>query len=761
MTTFKKNSLQLNAEKINEIKASQKNKKSSSIFGNNSNLINLKRKSVFINNKKGAFFKNILSKQKDQYSSELENEFNKIILLLIKEPYLRTPEENKEIGDFLVKKYQFFEFLKNNDEEKYEVIISILHLKRFSANNIIINYENVLDKMFFLLEGRLIIYKPIFIHKLMTQEKFKTLLSILKNKENEGKYERTKEKNREMIYEFSYLERNKLKHFYVEENKKIGEIEEGQSFGGKFEDINEEKKNSDVIIKACEDSLIVFFSLDYYKKILDKIERKKFKEQIEKMRTNFILFQYFTDRRMIGIIKNFKSQTLYQDEYLYHQNEISDYIYFIMKGKFQKYVSFSFNWLLEYLDYIKDSTTNIIYHLVKIFPKNPTEHDDLLEALEEKKLKSPMVNEHLSKIEKIEEKNYEKYIYGIKSAEENINNEKNIFRIKLENIGIGEIPGLEDGLELKNRFYSVKCISQIAEVKKIKISDFLRIIKIYKSDNNEANNHILGLIAQKKFFLYQQVIKNAQSLQVKLTFNFDTKYDNLIEKNLNAKLNKEKDLSIAAIKAKGYKHEIREIFDKEIPIFPKIKKSLSDNYFLKNQNILKNLYKSAKDKKKGLVKFKNRNKNLTLSLSDPNYCSQNKNTRKYFFSEENLNSKINLKKSKYSFSSPKYINRSKFSITLSTNYSKFKSGKKIKKFKTEFFNKKLRENIKNKLNKIETEKNSNDKNLKLNLNCIESLLIEKFKNFNKKYYLGEQFKKKLDGEKKRFNLIHYKDFFNK
>ena len=756
MTTFKKNSLLLNVEKFNEIKLNQK--PSFNLGINNSNSMNYTRKSVFINNKKGLFFKNILSKQKDKYSSELEKEFNKIILLLIKEPYLRTTEENQEIGNFLAKKYKYFKILKNKDQEKYEVIVSIFHFKRFSANNIVINFENVLDKMFFLLEGKLTIYKPIFIQKLMTQDKFKTMLSILKNKENEDKYERTIEKNKEMISEFSFFYKNKLKHFYVEENKKIGDIDEGQIFGGKMEEINEEKKISDVIIKTNEDSLIIFFNLDYYKKILDKIERKKFKEQIEKFRENFILFQYFGDRRMIEIIKKFETQTLYQDEYLYHQNEISEYIYFIIKGKFQKYASFSFNWLLEYLDYIKDSTTNIIYHLVKIFPKSQTEYVDLLETLEEQKLKSPMVNENLSNIEKIEEKNNEKYVYGIKSAEENINNDKNIFRIKLEKISIGDVPGLEDGLELKNRFYSVKCISEIAEVKKIKITDFLRIIKIYKSDDNEANNHILGIIAKKKFFLYNQIIKNAQKLQVKLTSDFDTKYDNLIEKSLNAKTNKEKYLSIAAIRAKGYKHEIKEIFDKEIPIFPTIKKSLSDNYFLKNQNILKILNENSKKKNKGLVKFKKRNSNLTLSLSDPNYYFPNKNKRKYFFSEENYKSKINLKKNKYIFNSPKYISKDKFTISLSTNYSKFKSQKKIKKLKTEIFNQKTSEN---KETKIECEKNNNDKNLKLNMNCIESLLGETFKNLNKKYYLGEQFKKKLDDEKKRFNLIHYKDFFNK
>ena len=50
---------------------------------------------------------------------------------------------------------------------------------------------------------------------------------------------------------------------------------------------------------------------------------------------------------------------------------------------------------------------------------------------------------------------------------------------------------------------------------------------------------------------------------------------------------------------------------------------------------------------------------------------------------------------------------------------------------------------------------------KLKSKCIESLLSEQFGKINKKYYLGNEFKNKLDHAKKRFNLIKYKDYFNK
>ena len=748
MNSFRQKLSNLNISNNNDFKSSQRNK--NSLLKLVTNLSKNRRKSTFISKKNLLLFSHILSKQNTQ---ENNIEYNNIISLLIKEPNNRTIEENKEIGNYLAKKYYTFKLLKNKDEEKYEIMISIIHLKKYLVKDIIINYENILDKMYFLLEGKICSYKRIYVKKLMTKEKFLNLLSFIKIKEDINKYNRMKEKNEDIITEPKYNLPNKLGHYTIEVNKKTGVIEEGQNFGGNIEDSYNVKENSNLMFKTEEDSLVLFFNIDYYKKILDKIERKKLKQKIEIFRNKFILFKYFSELRLIQIYKKLETQILYKDDYLFHQNDISEYIYFITKGKFCKYSSFSFNWLFDYLNYIKDSTTNIIYHLIKFFPKNKIEHNNFISELEDKKLKSPMVNEHLSKIEKLEEKYFEKYLYGIKLAEENINNNQNIFRIKLENVGEGDIPGIEDGLEFKNRYYSMKCISDMAEVKKIKIVDFLRMIKIYKGENNDSNNHLLNLIAHKKCFLFHQIIKNAQQLEINLTNNFDTKYNNLIEKNEKEKSKKNKYLTIAAIKAKGYKYEIKEIFDKEIPIFPNIKKSLSDNYFLKNQTMLKKLYENPTKKNKRLLKLKKQNKNIILSLSDPNYLIPKENTEKICFSEDNTKSKIKFNDDNYS--SPK--SKSKINQTLSTNFSTNKSNK-IKILKTEFFNNKLI-NLKNE-KKIQESSKNKDNEKSTNMKSIESILSQKFINVNKKFYLGNYFKKKLDSEKKKFNLIKYKSYFN-
>ena len=138
MTTFRKKLSELSIDKNNDYKQTKKKKTPSILLRKNSESI--KRQSVYVNNKKNLLFRNVLAKQKNDYSSEENEEYNKVLSLLIKEPYNRTNEENREIGDFLSKKYISFKTLKDNDEEKYDVIINISHLKRYSANNIIINY---------------------------------------------------------------------------------------------------------------------------------------------------------------------------------------------------------------------------------------------------------------------------------------------------------------------------------------------------------------------------------------------------------------------------------------------------------------------------------------------------------------------------------------------------------------------------------------------------------------------------------------------
>ena len=88
-----------------------------------------------------------------------------------------------------------------------------------------------------------------------------------------------------------------------------------------------------------------------------------------------------------------------------------------------------------------------------------------------------------------------------------------IFNLNIKNIKSGDMVGIEDSIELKNRYCTVKCVSDVAEVKFISIYDFIKIIKVYKNENYLKNSYLLEYISRVKFMLYQQIIKVLQNIE--------------------------------------------------------------------------------------------------------------------------------------------------------------------------------------------------------------------------------------------------------
>ena len=773
------------------------------------------------------FFLNIL-KQRILNKKKLKNQNSKehIFELLSIDPSLRTGQENREIGIYLSFKYDYFKKIKEEDGlSKLDKVTSILHLKKFIKDDIIINYDEKQDKIFIILEGTLNIYKPIFVEKIMTPIQFLKILNIIQNKEhNISKYKRIKEKNKEIHLDISLFEKLSRNEdlmwrnydFFIEDYKKIDNYNEGQIFGAKIDGDDDAIKNSDIVIKSNEESILLYFDINDYKKILRKFKEKKYKKEIDNFKNEYPFFKYFTDDKILDIFGLLSSKSLFKDEYLYKQNEKDDKIYFIIKGKFSMYSYISFNWLNEYLDYIRDSKTNLIFYLIKKNPKTQIEYNNIIDELQSNVIKSPMIKECISNIEKLDEKENEKYVIGVKNEEENINAVKKIFKLNIKNVNFGDMIGIEDCIEFKKRYCSVKCVSDMGEVKFISIYDLMKMIKVYNNENNYMNNHLLDFIAKTKFMLYQQILKDVRNLKNKLTFQFNTKYNNLIKINKNNLSIDEKNKSIAAIKAKGYKYDIKEVFDKNIPIFPNHKNPENETYYSNNHLLLKSLLMNPRKKNRHILKFRHEISNPTLLNIINNNTMNTENTDKNFLKAEKRKKNRNLTTVK--FSTP-LSSKNKIDISLSTNLSSYNNnivnlaksrnekGKiKLKKLSVnrliknhkalnilntydcikQIKEKNYSNTIKNKrlnnllldnspLSKKSKEKFyssygernktntlkliKNDK--KINKISIETILSEKVSKTNKKYYLGILFKNKLDEEKKKFNLIHYKEFFNK
>jgi CRP-like cAMP-binding protein len=204
---------------------------------------------------------------------------------------------------------------------------------------------------------------------------------------------------------------------------------------------------------------------------------------------------------------------LMKKEFLYNQQNFSDSFYIIQEGTFDAYCEISLSEFSKYKNYIIKNNKNIfdlinnekeknkltidkiIEHMnkmqeINIYPKDKKEIDKNMEYIKKKMLEQGEENDTK--------------IINIKLNEDILSEKKRKIRIKLFTLKKNDIIGFIDSLELKNRFYTVECVSDIGELSKIRILDFIVFIK---SNNGIDINKIYEYIQEKKNFVVDRVYK--------------------------------------------------------------------------------------------------------------------------------------------------------------------------------------------------------------------------------------------------------------
>ena len=587
------------------------------------------------------------SKQKPKLSYKLsksEQLKNLIFEILSKDSNSRNSQELLIVGDYLLKNYDYFKNLKNNSTQiKMEKIAKICKLEKFKPNETIIVYGDIGNKFYIVLEGQVGVFLPEYYEKELTPFEYFKLLEKIK-RVDKFKYERLKSKNNQIsfdninmnvLYNSKFM-KNKIKLF-LEKNDKKGEYGEGFTFG----DIALLKQSTrNATVKSLINTICISIDKSDYIGAIKEIESKKLLKDIDLFKKKYQFFNCFNNERMIKIFNCFSKIELYKGDYLFHQNDINDNIYIVIRGNFEVYSYISYSWLNEYYHYIDDSLGNILFYMISNPNLRFDEFQDLVENIKLNITKSPMKNINYSICNDINisnKNNSKDNLYYIKCDEEQMNNNKNIFKIDINKVNYNDIFGLEDCFDFKRKFYTVKCTSESAELKSIKISDLLRII--WNSKKSDYL-YILRLIMNKKNILKNKIINSVKSLEKKIMSGFDTRYENLIENNIynkkedipnDLKLNnkiknnkqkeQEKNRIISAIKLKGYNTSIQDILDKNIKILPQ-EKSLNDkkNFHIKksmNFQLLKNLFKKNNNNPH-IFKF-------TKKLCNSLYYSESKN----------------------------------------------------------------------------------------------------------------------------------------
>ena len=476
--------------------------------------LDLNTSSTFLNSSLKQALNKDMQKYSKRPSAQRSLDLDYIIRILRKSKFDRSKQENKHISKYLVSRFEYFKKLKGEFESKLERIISVLNLEEFEKNEPIIRFGEEGTKFYILLSGKISLYKPEYVKEKMTIAELVSYINLTLKTDPSGLVkERLIEANKYLGDEFlSKLSVNvnnikgKTKYdFLIEKNVKLMEQTDGFTFGDTAL-IRKTKRNATIISDA--NSFLLSIDKIDYNQVIKEIEEKRLRSELKDFKDKFALFDTWNYIQIMKLLSYMTEVTLSQDDYLFKQNEPSEHIFFSLEGKYDVYTMTSLAWNKSFVNYIKDDSSNFFVLLKDKREKNKKELMDLYLETKQKMLESPMKSS-----------DFESGKFGVKGGGrgvmrlnelnleiEQLKNPFNLIRIKLSNITENIIIGLEDAIELKNRFSFVRVTSQKARLKKVRIFDF---IKVLNENNSKLGNNccLMNFVEFKKNVLLEHINK--------------------------------------------------------------------------------------------------------------------------------------------------------------------------------------------------------------------------------------------------------------
>ena len=630
-----------------------------------------------------------------------------ILNILEKNPKNRKENEIKNVADFLSTNYTYFQNLKKSDSQlMVEKLAKLSKIKIFYPGETIIKFGDIGDKFYVVIEGFVQVYKPIFEEKKMTPNDFIKYMNDIKFREkDENKYLRIKDYNKTRNFDISEYEKMdsemnfmKIKReFFVENLQSMGIYGEGFSFG-EISLMTNAKRNATI---KCSDennnkhAILLSIGKESYDKAFKEYQEKKLTKDIDNFIKAYPFFKDFTKENMIAVFNCITKINLEKGDYLFHQNDPDTNLYFVVSGKLEVYSHISLNWINQFMEYIINMRDNVLGHLYVKRPKKLADTISIINTIQKLKLKSPMIFKKVDLWEKIDRRVNENNLIGLKYDEEKINDYKNIYKIKIQNVEKPELLGIESSFEFKNKFYTARCISENAEIKYIKIVDLVKIISNLRL---RELNYLIDFVLEKKNIFAKQIISSMKTIEYKIISNLEMKYEHFLkfggknmkeeEKNEDKEYNNNKTLSV--IKVKGYKSGINDILDDETNLLEKKPTDIIKSYLFRHKEPSRSAIKLSK--KQELIDFVFSNKTKKIKREKDIYKNNKENLlilkklmrnnndgikhlKKFTTTKSNISGfLLNNSISNISFYKPVSINNSNkndFSISNSLNDNKF------------------------------------------------------------------------------------------
>ena len=496
--------------------------------------------------KKHRLSKKFTLESRDRIDISLEN-----LIELIKMPQMkRSKSDSRLIQNYLCQNFDYFKKLTQDPDgkEKIPKIIAVLNYETFRKDEHIIHYGEIGDKFYILLSGTVSIYKPSPKNVNMTLHDYVDYLVKIRDLEkNLIKFERVQNYNSSIDrvkllvinYNSSKLPySNKKIPVVIEEERFILKLGPGTSFG-EMALIKNETRNANIV--ANENCELVSIDKVDYRKIIKDIEEQRINSKLKNFKLDYPYFQEWPGNRCYRLLSSFAIDYYSRGDYVYKQNSLSNFIYFIKKGEFEVTSDINFSWYEKFIEYIHDSSESLINDMDNA---SQWKEDNLQQRINQanENNKSPCILT-LPRIERaiLSHRNDEKSNLNIyddmkinndKGNNTNINegkkdenetsfinsqNQNNLIRrINIKKLEAPQIFGFVEPFELKRRFCNIKCISREGIVQKIPFIEFLQLLPKDKKNRFFLEQNIFNI---KKELIEQ--LRNGALL--KLSFNYNKK----------------------------------------------------------------------------------------------------------------------------------------------------------------------------------------------------------------------------------------------
>ena len=537
-----------------------------------------------------------------------------VLQILAKNSKTRTDVDNRIIADYLSKNYEYFQKIKEESQKRFLKLINVLRFESYLPNELILNVNYEEDRFFIVFDGSVFVYRLSIYEKQMKLGEFCNYLAKIKQKD-EKQYLRLLYRNKNFGINFEEIQESPYYHlfkirsfiFNIEEIEEIGQFSNGYVFG----EMNLiRKKKKDIIVKTVTRTQVISVSKFDFNRILRTIEEKRLELLSERFKQKFTMFKFWSMEQLITLFNYCSYAVFHKDDYIYRQNEPSQYIYFIEKGKFEQYCNTSYSWYKNYIEYIGNLDDNLINFIMAKSPENLRKLRELYdEELENHEKKDKLISKNNDKnlfflnmkdVHLEKKKSDDRYIktdnlFSIKKEEDELNNPNKLVKIPILTSEVPRVIGLEEPFEFKKRFTTVKCLSGKIVAKKISVYDLLKLLFIYKEFNYDQE--CLNLLIQRKVVLIDTIKSHLKKNAIKFEKDIESKYNELIYQKED--LNKR----VAGAKFKGWNNGffLDNILDTSLHLFkPKPKKLIKkekDHRF----NLVNNILRQLPDKNKKKV----------------------------------------------------------------------------------------------------------------------------------------------------------------